>query len=198
MMLAKNKNEFDLEKKHKFPLWIVLVLLLSLYLVFVLGLFTFRSILSNSSWKLSKDTITGQSVESYLSDVVKKGKGNSLSLVLTDSQINELLANSLSGIALSDASAKIKSEGIIISGKYPAIIPINVDILLVPKVDKGDISFDIKEIKSFGVTVPKTIKDTVLASITPSLNNLKIAEGKVYVETVELATGQAKITGRAL
>ncbi|MEI8143759.1 MAG: hypothetical protein WCG48_04065 [Candidatus Berkelbacteria bacterium] len=196
-MSMEKEDKKEYVSRHRFPLWLILGLLITLYLVIVLGLFTLKSAFTDFGWKTSSTINKGQSVEDYLGQVVQKKSGSKLEVVLTDNQVTELLASVLGGIALSDARALIESDGVIISGKYAAIIPINVDILLVPTVVDERIVFSIGWMKSFGVPVPKTISDMVGDSIAPSLNRLRIADDKVSVEKIELTKGQLKITGTA-
>jgi hypothetical protein len=92
-----------------------------------------------------------------------------------------------SAIKISDPSFPLKKAdlsitglGIIISGKTSeSILALKVEVRILPKVENEKLTFSVEEIKSSGITVPKTIVDQITPSLSSVLNNAKIVDGKV-------------------
>lgn len=116
----------------------------------------------------------------------------SLTITVTDDDINSLLKG-YANFPLKDPSAKINESGITISGKYGLI---NVDVLVLPKVENGKINYEIKEIKAAGVTAPKKISDAVSSELSNFISSKMPNTKKIYVEKVVLKDALFQATGK--
>ncbi len=99
----------------------------------------------------------------------KSGELKTIEIKISEEELSKTIGISRSDFPLKSPTLKIKSEGIIISGKTAnGFWGVPVDVLFVPISNNGKILFNLKEIKAAGVVAPPKIADT----LSPKMNSL--------------------------
>jgi hypothetical protein len=110
-------------------------------------------------------------------NVPKSGEGI---IRVDENTLKEAIKISDPSFPLKKADLSITGLGIIISGKTnDSILGLKVAVKVLPKVENEKLTFKIEEIKSSGVSVPKSIVDQISSPLNSVLNNAKIIDGKV-------------------
>lgn len=123
--------------------------------------------------------------------------GEEVTVKLTEAQIQSAINTNDANFPLKKATVKVNSDKIVLSGKTSdSFWGVSVEVGLVPKVENGKVKFDITEIKSAGMTAPKSISDMVNTNLSQYLDGLSSSVGNVEVSKVELNPGFVTVTGK--
>lgn len=123
--------------------------------------------------------------------------GEEVTLKLTEADIQNAINANDDNFPLKKASVKVNPDKIILSGKTSGgFLGLNVEVGIVPKVESGKVEFDITEIKSAGVTAPKSVSDLINKNLGQYLDGLSSSIGNVEVSKVELNAGYIMVTGK--
>lgn len=123
--------------------------------------------------------------------------GENVTVKLTEEQIQDALNANDANFPLKKATIKVNTDKVVLSGKTSNNFwGVSVEVGLVPKVESGKVKFDITEIKSAGLTAPKSISDTVNQNLGQYLDGLSALAGSIEVSQVELNPGYVIIEGR--
>lgn len=120
-----------------------------------------------------------------------------VTIKLTEAQIQNSINADDANFPLKKAKIKVNSDKILLSGKTSnSFWGVSVEVGIVPKVESGKVQFDITEIKSAGVTAPKSISDLVNKNLSQYLDGLSSSVGNIEVSKVELNDGYVMVTGK--
>jgi len=175
----------------------VFIFLIFIFLIFLSFLFYLR--FSGFSpmvefYKLKKPTISFNLAD-YLNSEANTSDSKKFEIKINEDQLKEAMKLSDSFIDLKKPDLKIKPEGVIITGKTSGgFLGINVEVLAVPKVEKGKINFDIKEVKAAGVVAPPRIADPLTGQISLALRDV-VAPANLTVEEVRTMAGYILVEG---
>lgn len=122
--------------------------------------------------------------------------GDKVTITLTEAQIQSAINADDANFPLKKATIKVNTDKIILSGKTSnSFLGVSVEVGLVPKVDSRKVKFDITEIKSAGVTAPKTVSDLVNKNLGQYLDGLSASVGNIEVSSIQLNSGFMTVTG---
>lgn len=179
----------DIIPKSSCALWSIFLFLI-LFLALIIG-----SLFYLKTKKFSFNTKkTNQNVNSIV--VPKTSIGEEVTLKLTEDQIQNAINADDANFPLKKAKVKVNTDKIVLSGKTSNNFwGVSVEVGLVPKVESGKVVFDITEIKSAGVTAPKSISDLINNNLGQYLDGLSSSIGNIEVSAVTLNSGFMTVTG---
>ncbi|MFA4995673.1 MAG: hypothetical protein WC536_00845 [Patescibacteria group bacterium] len=190
------KKYDNAESKTKKAFLIVIGILLLIFVLLLCGVFYIKN-----KVKLTDNfkEISSSSLEENISKQLDDQKGEStISISITEEDLFSVLNANSEGFPLKNPSVKITSDKIILSGKTSdSPLSFKLDIGMVPHVENNKVVFDIKEIKTAGVSAPKVVTDKVNKSLSDYLNqvnlndDIKITDVKLY-QGYLIATGERK------
>jgi len=190
------KKYDNAESKTKKAFLIVIGILLLIFVLLLCGVFYIKN-----KVKLTDNfkEISSSSLEENISKQLDDQKGEStISISITEEDLFSVLNANSEGFPLKNPSVKITSDKIILSGKTSdSPLSFKHDIGMVPHVENNKVVFDIKEIKTAGVSAPKVVTDKVNKSLSDYLNqvnlndDIKITDVKLY-QGYLIATGERK------
>ena len=175
--------------KSSCALWSIFLLLFIILFTIVVSLFVLKT------KKFSFDT---PKVNLNINSTQKVSlPGEETTLKLTEAEIQSAINANDANFPLKKAKVKVNADKIILSGKTSnAFWGLLVEVGIVPKVESGKVKFSITEIKSAGVTAPKSVSEMVNKNISQYLDGLSSSFGEIEVSAVELSSGYLTVTGR--
>jgi len=181
--------ENDSIPKSSCALWSILLLLIIILLAVIGSLFYLKTKkFSSSAPKVNLNINSSQLISL---------PGEAATVKLTEAQIQSAINTNDASFPLKKATVKVNTDKIILSGKTSnSFWGVSVEVSLVPRVDLGKVVFDITEIKSAGVTAPKSVSDMVNKSLGQYLDGLSSSVGNIEVTSVKLDQGYMTIAGR--
>lgn len=179
----------DTIPKSSCALWSVLLLLIIILLAVIGSLFYLKTKkFSSSVPKVNLNINSSQQVVT---------SGEEVTFKLTESQIQSAINTNDASFPLKKATVKVNADKIILSGKTSnSFWGVSVEVSLIPRVDSGKIVFDITDIKSAGVTAPKSVSDIVNKNLGQYLDGLSSSVGNIEVTSVKLDQSFLTVTGR--
>lgn len=194
MINQKIKNEEE-DRKESITLTQVFIFLGFILAILVAFLF-YLKFSSFSPLNLNKLNVkTDFNLSSKYLDEVKKPSAV-FEMTISEVELAQIVKVTDPSFPLKKAELKIVPEGITISGKTSsAPWGMKVDILVVPVVQLGKLSFEIKEIKALGVVAPPKISDAINPKISPLFEDIFPQSDKVEVQDAKTLLGKLYIEG---
>lgn len=118
--------------------------------------------------------------------------GNRVTFKLTESDVAQLIGVKKQSFPLKDATLKIASDKLIISGKTSnSILSVRVDCWMMPQLEGDKITFKLLDVRAGKVAAPKYLADTMqtrlkMSIAAPSQNGVVMKDIKLYNEYLEL------------
>lgn len=187
--LVPENEEDSPVPKSSCALWSIFLLLFIIFCAIIGSLFYLKT---------KKFNFTAPKINSNANSIQQVFvSGEEVTLKLTEEQIQSAINASDNNFPLKKSKVKINSDKIILSGKTSNNFwGVSVEVFLVPRVDSGKVKFDITEIKSAGLTAPKSISDMINQNLGKYLDGLSSSIGDIEVSKVELNSGYATVEGR--
>lgn len=193
-MKQQSMKKYDeIETKRTRPFIIVIVVLLLVFALLLGGTFYIKS-----KMKLPKNfkTTTSLNLDQNISKQLDNQSGESVvSIRIEEKDLSDALNVNAKDFPLKNPSVKITPDKVILSGKTSnGPLAFKVEVGIVPKVENGKVVFDIKEVKTAGVSAPKMVTDEVNKNLSGYLDNIKLSE-EIIVTNIELFQGYLIVTG---
>lgn len=191
----KRYDEKSEEKTSRPLLWVVVALLI-IFILMLAGAFYLKSKIKMPSFPSRSSSL---SLDENISKQLEDQIGESIvSIRISEDELSSILNANSEEFPLKKASVKITPEKIILSGKTSnSSLSFKVDVGIVPKVSEGKVVFEIKEIKTGGVSAPKVVTDEVNKNLSSYLSqfnlndDVQVTEVKLYQDYL-IATGERK------
>ncbi len=186
----------EAEGKTRHPLLWVIVTLLIIFVLMLFGVFYLKSKIKMPSFPSRNNSL---SLQENISKQLEGQTGESIvSIRISENELSSILNANSEEFTLKKPSVKITPEKIILSGKTSnSPLSFKVDVGIIPKVADGKVLFEIKEIKTGGVSAPKVVTDEVNKNLSSYLSqfnindDVKVTEVKLYPDYL-IATGERK------
>ncbi len=181
--MKKYDSKNDQSKKRS--IGPVITVLIVIFLLLLSGIVFLRY---GSNIHLNNFSFKKASINDNLKNQLDNQKGEKeVQIRLSEDDVNKLLNTDAPDFPLKSPSVKITPEKIILSGKTGnSPLSFKVEVGIIPQALNGKVNFDIKEIKTAGVSAPKVVTDKVnrelssyLKQYSPS-EDIKISEVKLY------------------
>lgn len=184
--------ENAVEHKSSCSILALAITLIVILLVLLSGLFylKFHNVEIINSEK-SKDLPLSAKIENQIAD---QKNDDSITLTINEMDLNSLL-NNYSNFPLKNPTLTIDEKGILMKGKYSVL---NVEVLIVPKIENNKIKYDIVEIKAAGVAAPKKISDTLNSELSTFISSQLPSSKKIKFEEMTLQKGIIQATGKKI
>lgn len=184
-------NKSNRKKPHS--ILSVIIVLIIIFLVLLSGVIFLRY---KSGVNLNDLSTKKISLDDNLKKQMDNQRGEkTIQIRLTEDDINKLLGTDAPDFPLKNPTVKITPEKIILSGKTGSSpLSLKVAVGIVPRVDNGKVTFDIKEIKTAGVSAPKVVIDSVNSKLKNYLKQYSPGDD-IKVTDLKLYDGYLIITG---
>lgn len=184
-------NKSNRKKPHS--ILSVIIVLIIIFLILLAGVVFLRY---KSGINLNGLSIKKISLDDNLKKQLDDQKGEKIvQFRLTEDDINKLLGTDAPDFPLKNPTVKITPEKIILSGKTGSSpLSLKVAVGIVPRVDNGKVTFDIKEIKTAGVSAPKVVTDSINSKLKNYLKQYSPGDD-IKVLDLKLYDGYLVITG---
>lgn len=191
-LFEKEKPEPESEKlKSSCSLVGILTILVLILILVVGGLFFIK----NAGWSLTLKQFSFKKPGKAITSEISESEGLTR-FRFTEGDLNKAIEKSGDSFPLKKTSAKIKPDGIEIIGKTSdSILGLKVNVTTLPKVESGELKYDIVSIKSSGLEAPKTVKDLINNQLSSFLSGYIPDANTVSVQKVDLYDGFLEITG---
>lgn len=187
------------KKKKSCSVFTVIIVLILIFLFF-LSVLLYLKFISKITFTnlLDSKNINSLSINESITGQLNEQKDeNEVTIYVNESDLNNSLKSLEDSFVLKNASAKITSEKIIISGKMKSgIISLGVEVSIIPEVVNNKISYKITDIRAGGVPAPKQVFDQVSRSLDQYFSNLLSSTENIEVSSIKLNSGFMSITGR--
>lgn len=199
---VKIEPQNDLEEspisKSSCSLLTIFFILLLIFILVLGGLIYLK--IKSPSIKLPENSLSAnKNLNSKVEvETVKNSAGEEvLTIKITEADLKEGLKLNEQGFPLKKPEVKINSDKILLTGRTgDSFLSLGVEVGIVPKVESGKVKFNIIEIKSAGITAPKTVADTLNNGLGKFLDDLSALFGKIDVTEVKLDSGFLTATGK--
>lgn len=187
--LVPESDDNKVIPKSSCALWSIFLILFIILLAIIGSLFYLKT---------KKFSVSTPKVNVNInSELSASTSGETISIKLTEAQIQSAINTNDANFPLKKATVKVNPDKIVLSGKTSnKFWGVLVEVGLVPRVESGKVVFDITEIKSAGVTAPKSISDLVNKNLGQYLDGLSSSLGNIEVSKVGLNSGFIMVTGK--
>ena len=184
------KNNGSSKKRSVWPV------IIALFIIFILLLSGVVFLRYGSGVNLKSFDFKKVSINDNLKNQIDNQKGEKVVQIrLTEDDVNKLLNTDAPDFPLKSPSVKITPEKIILLGKTGnSPLAFKVEVGIIPQVLDGKVNFDIKEIKTAGVSAPKVVTDKVNKELSSYLKQYSPSED-VKISEVKLYDGYLTLTG---
>ncbi len=123
-----------------------------------------------------------------------------ISLTVTERELTALLLSGSETLPLSDAQVVVESDGIEVSGRVTQPVEGLLLIKVKPVVKDGAVDFNIQEVSIGGLSVPRTLADSVVKTALGK----KLEEANTHIKNageikaIELDTGELTLSARVM
>lgn len=143
-----------------------------------------------NNFNLSEYFSASANTELNLSDSVKTAD-----IKITEAQLSDTIGVTNETFPLKKATLKIDADGVKISGKTGnSIFGMKLDILLVPEVKDGKVTFSVKKIETLGVPAPAKVVDSLSPQIQSLFTNAIPASKDLRATGVRSMVGYLLVT----
>lgn len=165
-------------------------------LVFALWFFRYNSASPFYDYYNKKSVPATSLSSSVETNINKSASGKSVELNITESQLSEAICASCDSFPLKKGSVKIRSEGVIIGGKTStAFWGVSLEIVMKPKIENGQVVFDLAEFKAAGVSAPPKITETYSQRLKDAFKNIVPNSQSLNITEVHSLVGSLLIIG---
>jgi len=190
--MKKYDKRYDRPKKSC-SVWLVIIALLVIFLLILVGIFylKFKSNFHFKNYSL-QTTSLDDSVKKQLNDQAGEKE---VQIRVSEGDLSKILNTEMSDFPLKDPAVKITPEEALLTGKTSnGPLAFKVEVGIIPKVNNGKVSFDIKQIKTAGVSAPKVVADSVNEKLSNYLKQFSPTED-MKVKDVKMYSGYLIVTG---
>lgn len=191
-MKKYDSKSADKSRKNRSILPVIITLCV-IFVVLLGGVFYLRF---KNNFHFKNISISKISLDDSLKRQLESQKGEKqVQIRLTDNDLSKILNTNTADFPLKNSAVKINSSEIILTGKTGnSPLSFKVEVGIIPRVNNGKIDFDIREIKTAGVSAPKLVTDRVNTQLTSYLKQM-VLQDDITVTDVKMYDGYLIATG---
>lgn len=175
----------------------VFSIIIGIFLILVLILFYFRYF---QGFRFHKATVNEDriiTISEKLQNQINSQKGEEeIKITVTEEDMNDTLTSNKETLGLKDTKAEIIPDKIIITGKTDNLLNLAVEISIIPRIENGNIIFEVKEMKAGGLPAPNKLVESITPGLNDVLSSLKPDPYQVKIEKIQLLDKYLEISGK--